>query len=46
MFLSISKFYHLNLITILISNEQYAVFSVSNTLEHLRINCLDLGDKY
>ena len=30
----------------LIPNEQCAVFPAPNTLDHLRINCLDLGDKY
>jgi DNA-binding beta-propeller fold protein YncE len=30
----------------LIPNEQCAVFPAPNTLDHLRINCLDVGDKY
>jgi len=30
----------------LIPTEQCAVFPAPNTLDHLRINCLDLGDKY
>jgi len=30
----------------LIPTEQCAVFPVPNTLDRLRINCLDLGDKY
>jgi alpha-tubulin suppressor-like RCC1 family protein len=30
----------------LIPNEQCAAFPAPNTSDHLRINCLDLGDKY